>query len=201
MKKNVLKMMALTFVLSLSLVFTACGSGDNKGSDSVRQEENTNDADSAGQKNDVDPAGQKNDADPAEEEKDTNDAGSAQEESGSGLTALDEYLASPAGQSEIDSLSDMFKDQFKIEVYSENGNILVYKYTYTESFLEEMGLDLSDDAVRDLAITTLKEQLDTQSSTFESMRDTLRSSLGMSDLSVRVIYCGSDGSELVSTDF
>lgn len=131
MKRNVFKVMAMAFAMSLVLIFTACGSGS---------------------------------------------------------TALEQWLTSSEAQ-EVESL--MSSDGIKVELLSESGNILIFRFTYEEA------LDVSNSELKPL----LDEALNAQASLFTTQRDTLREELNMSDLKIRIVYCSSDGSEITSKDF
>lgn len=137
MKKNVLKVTVMAFVLSMTLAFSACGSNG-----------------------------------------------------GSSGTALEQMLADPSVQSQADALSG---DGFKVEMLSENGNVLIYRYTFEDA----NAVDVSDPSVKEV----LDDGLDAQASVFTQTRDSLRSELKMNDLTVRVEYCGADGTVITSRDF
>ena len=186
MKKNVLKVMTMACVLSLSLAFTACGSKDS-GAD-AGQDAN---AGAAQQEQNVDDSG----ADVAAPGADADGADVAQpDDNGSGQTPLEEMLADPAAQAQLEEAMSS-QDGMTVEVKVENGNILVYRFILDENPLE--GTDLSEEDFT----SSMEDGIDAVASTFESLADSLRSELGMSDMVMRIEYCYPDGSEIVSRDF
>ena len=204
MKKNLLKVLALTFVLSLALTFTGCGSKDNNASvpnsgttdrtpetsapsssdetpddksDAADQSDNTGDSD----------ADNGNDADTADASGENDEAGSSGESN-----LLEELVADPSMQKMAEQMST---EQYTAELLAENGNILIYRFTLVEQ------LDLSDESTKKTFVDALNSGLDSFTSTYESIRDSLRSELEMDDLVIRIEYFNADGSEIVTRDF
>ena len=214
MKKNLLKLLALTFVLSLALTFTGCGSKDNDAS--VPNSGTTNatpeasDPSSSDESDETEESKAENKSDAAEPSDNTgdddadngDDAGTADasdendeaDEAGSSGDGnmLEELVADPSMQQMAEQMST---DQYKAELLATNGNTLVYRFTLVEQ------LDLSDESVSEVFIGALNSGLDSLSSTYDSILDSLRTELGMDDLIIRIEYLNADGSEILTRDF
>lgn len=207
MKKNLLKLLALTFVLSLALTFTGCGSKDNdasfpssgttnaapEASDSSSDE--TEESKTEDKSDAVEPSDNTGDSDADNgDDSDTADASEENNETGSSgeATVLEELVADPSMQQMAEQMSN---DQYTAELLAENGNILIYRFTLVEQ------IDLSDESVSEVFVGALNSGLDSLTSTYDSILDSLRNELGMDDLIIRIEYLNADGNEILTRDF
>ena len=163
MKKNLLKLMALTFAVSLSLSFAGCGS-KNAANTSI----------------------------PAETPETSTAESQTQESEETGATKLEQWLAEPEAQQLAEESSD---ETYTVELLSENGNILVLRYTYTEQ------LDLSDDSVKQVVLEYIDSALDSNSVIFTTMLEALRTEIGMDDLALRIEFVNADDSVIGTKTF
>lgn len=211
MKKNLLKVLALTFVLSLALTFTGCGSKDNDASvpnsgttnatpeasdpsssdesdetEESKSEDESDAADMTDNTGDSDTDGG-DDADSADTSEENDETGSSGE-----ATVLEELVADPSMQQMAEQMSN---NQYTAELLAENGNILIYRFTLVEQ------LDLSDESTKEVFVDALNSGLDSFATTYESILDSLRSELEMDDLVIRIEYFNADGSEILTRDF
>ena len=208
MKKNLLKVLALTFVLALALTFTGCGSKDNNASDpssrttgtapeasdpSSSDETADDKSDAAGQSDNTGDSDADNGND-AGDDADTADSSDENDETGSSGEGnlLEELVADPSMQKMAEQMST---DQYTAELLAENGNILIYRFTLVEQ------LDLSDESTKEVFVDALNSGLDSFASTYETILNELRTELEMDDLVVRIEYFNADGSEIVTRDF
>lgn len=170
MRKNLLKMMALTFVLSLSLTFTGCGSKKDSSTPSTNAGNTTT-----------------NSGAPETKPAETTPAETTPADTTASMTPLEEFLSDPEAQSFADQYST---DEFTVELDSENGNILVFR------FISNMQLDITDDIV-----AGMNAQLDGQADLMSSQGDIIASAIGADDLVIRFVYINADGTEFLTKDF
>ena len=121
MRKNLLKMMALTFVLSLSLTFTGCGNKKDASTPSTNAGNTTTNA-----------------ATPETKPVETKPAETTPADTTASMTPLEEFLSDPEAQAFADQYST---DEFAVELDSVDGNILVFR------FICQQQLDITDDIV------------------------------------------------------
>lgn len=184
MKKNLLKLLALTFVLALAMTFTGCGSRDDNAS--VPRSETTNTTPEPSDPSSSDKTSD-DESDAAKPSDSTDETGSSED-----VNMLEELVANPYMQQMAEQMST---DEYKAELLSENGNVLIYRYTLVEQ------LDLSDESINELFINTVNSGLDSLVSTYQSTLDELRSELGMDDLVIRIEYLNADGTVIFTRDF
>lgn len=128
----------------------------------------------------------------AKKQEAANQEAKSQKTEKTGSTKLEQWLADPAAQQLAEESSD---DAYKVELLSENGNILVLRYTYTEQ------LDLSDKSVKQVVLEYINTALDNNSFIFTSMLESLRTEIEMDDLALRIEFVNADGSEIASKTF
>lgn len=219
MKKNLMKVLALTFVLALALTFTGCGSKDNDASvpnsetldttPEVSDPSSPDESDETEEPDLEDKSGADDESDAADpsdntgdsdvegsdsntDNSDTTDASDENEETDASGNMLEELVADPSMQ---EMAAQMSTDQYTAELLAENGNTLIYRFTLVEQ------LDLSDESISEVFIGALNGGLDSLASTYASILDTLRSELGMDDLIIRIEYLNADGTEILTRDF
>lgn len=108
---------------------------------------------------------------------------------GSGKYAtMEEYVQSAEMQSQIASLQQTMEEQGLSMTITGEENKLIYTYTY-----------LSE--VSDLVGDALESALQQQSSTFESVAETLKQAVDVDNPVVVVRYLSSDGTEICSMEF
>ena len=108
---------------------------------------------------------------------------------GSGKYAtMEEYVQSDEMQAQIASLQQTIDAQGLSMTITGEGNKLIYTYTY-----------LSE--VSDLVGDALESALQQQSSTFESVAETLKQAVDVDNPVVVVRYLSSDGTEICSMEF
>lgn len=178
MKKNLLKGMALSLILALSLTFVGCGSKDEDDSSSRRDSKTTTSDDKESKKSSEDASEPESSVPSSGDNKTT--------------TPLEEMLADPSTQALADAMSG---NGFKVELSSENGTLLIFRF-----ILEEQ-LDLSDEDVKDVLVASLEAGLDTQDATFQSQLNDLRTALEMDDLTMRIVYLNADGTEIAARTY
>lgn len=108
--------------------------------------------------------------------------------SGCGSPAtLEEYIESDTeAQQAIDSLST---SGMTVDV---EGNTLTYTYAYDQTF---------DQATIDLMVVEMEKAMNSMSSTFESVGDTLEEGSGIDGITVKVIYTDAAGTEIYAAEY
>lgn len=175
MRKNLLKMTALTFVLALSLTFTGCGNKKDASTPSTNAG-NTN-------TNSVAPETKPAETTPAE----TKPAETTPADTTASMTPLEEFLSDPEAQAFADQYST---DEFAVELDSVDGNILVFRFICQEQ------LDVTD-----AIVAAMDAQLDGQADLMSSQVNILASAIGADDLVIRFVYINADGTEFLTKDF
>ena len=104
-----------------------------------------------------------------------------------GPKTLEEYIESDKDAKE--TIDSMTTDQMKVNI---SGNTLTYTYTYDQTF-EGEHLELMKEE--------LEKAMEKQSSTFESIGETLEKNSGIDDVEVKVIYKDKQGTEIFSEDY
>lgn len=108
---------------------------------------------------------------------------------GSGKYAtMQEYVRSAEMQAQIASLQQTMEEQGLNMTITGNGNELIYTYTYPSEVSDVMG-------------DALETALQAQSSTFESIAETLKLAVDVDNPVVVVRYLSSDGTEICSMEF
>ena len=191
MKKNLLKLMALTFAVSMSLSFAGCGSKNAAGTSVPAETPEASTTESQTQESENKELTDTENSESASTESGNPEAGN-QESEETGATKLEQWLAEPEAQQLAEESSD---DTYSVELLSENGNILVLRYVYTEQ------LDLSDDSVKQAVLEYIDSALDSNSVIFTTMLEALRTEIGMDDLALRIEFVNADDSEIASKSF
>lgn len=108
---------------------------------------------------------------------------------GSGKYAtMQEYVQSAEMQSQIASLQQTMEEQGLSMTITGEENKLIYTYTYPSEVSDLMG-------------DALESALQQQSSTFESVAETLKLAVDVDNPVVVVRYLSSDGTEICSMEF
>lgn len=108
---------------------------------------------------------------------------------GSGKYAtMEEYVQSAEMQSQIASLQQTMEEQGLSMTITGEENKLIYTYTYPSEVSDLMG-------------DALESALQQQSSTFESVAETLKLAVDVDNPVVVVRYLSSDGTEICSMEF
>lgn len=108
---------------------------------------------------------------------------------GSGKYAtMQEYVRSAEMQAQVASLQQTMEEQGLNMTITGDGNKLIYTYTYPSEVPDVMG-------------DALESALQAQSSTFESIAETLKQAVDVDNPIVVVRYLSSDGTEICSMEF
>ena len=108
---------------------------------------------------------------------------------------ITDYLTDPRVQSENEAqLAELEDSGISGKIYAEN-NILVYDYTF------EVQLEISEETQKEALIAELDAGLNTLTDSFNALTAELRKVIDIDDITVRVIYRNTDGTELYSRDF
>lgn len=174
--KNILKVLAVILAIAMMTVFaTSCGSNSNKS-------KNT-DSKISFDKSDDDDVEIDEDIDVEDDED------SSLLDSSSYKTAED-YLNSPTGQEEIETVKEMFDGTLDVEVYAD-GNEMYYDYAYLTTY---------DDETVETLKESLEESLETQASTFESLVGTMEEVVD-GDITLTIIYRNGDSTILAERTY
>lgn len=196
MKKNLLKLMALTFAVSLSLSFAGCGSKNAADTSVPAETPEASIAESQTQESENKELADTKNSESASTESGNQESGNQesgnQESEETGATKLEQWLAEPEAQQLAEESSD---ETYTVELLAENGNILVLRYTYTEQ------LDLSDDSVKQVVLEYIDSALDSNSVIFTTMLEALRTEIGMDDLALQIEFVNADDSVIASKLF
>ncbi len=176
MKKNLLKVMAMSCALSLTLAFTGCGS--DAGSSSEAGGANSSEAQVESSSEASVPAESSADASEAEESSEA--------------ISLADFLNSDEIKEATESASS---DEYTCTMYADGDNVMVMSYTFTQQ------LDLSNASVKDQMAQTIDDGLEAQASVFTELRDTYREELSIPNMVLRIEYLNNDGTEIFTKDF
>lgn len=101
---------------------------------------------------------------------------------------LEEYINSDAEAAEqIDSLAE--SSGMTIDI---SGNTLTYIYAYDQTF---------DDAMIEQMAAQFESTMESMASTFENVATTLEEETGISDITVKVVYEDSAGTEIYAAEY
>ena len=103
--------------------------------------------------------------------------------------SIADYLNDPDVQDSINAEMEE-DDGFKMDVYAEGDDTVVYKYTFSEHFDSDQ-----IDALKEL----MEEEFDEDS--FDEVIDEIKEYVNVSEPKVRVIYCNDDGTEISNMIF
>ena len=101
---------------------------------------------------------------------------------------MQEYVRSAEMQAQVASLQQTMEEQGLNMTITGDGNKLIYTYTYPSEVPDVMG-------------DALESALQAQSSTFESIAETLKQAVDVDNPVVVVRYLSSDGTEICSMEF
>ena len=101
---------------------------------------------------------------------------------------MQEYVRSAEMQAQVASLQQTMEEQGLNMTITGEGNKLIYTYTYPSEVPDVMG-------------DALESALQAQSSTFESIAETLKQAVDVDNPVVVVRYLSSDGTEICSMEF
>jgi len=111
---------------------------------------------------------------------------------GCGKMSLEDYVASDAIRSYVDSTNESSESSgIKMEILAD-GDKLIYEYTYTDPIDEE-----NVDAAKEM----LDSAMEQEKSTFEGVVDALSESVDVQNPSVTVRYLNADGSVITEAVF
>lgn len=104
-----------------------------------------------------------------------------------------EYLDTPDVQSQINSTIEANKtDDMEMSVYAESDDMLVYDYTFTQTYDENGVAELK---------SGLDKALEEKSSTFTTVASTLKTYVDVENPKVKVIYRNGDNSIITEKTF
>ena len=122
-------------------------------------------------------------------ENSVSESGSTQE-----FATLGEYLVDPDVKAEIDaSIAEQTDDNMTIQVYAD-GNTLVYEYQFADQY------DFTEDELKTVK-DSLKSGCDEAADTFTGIAQSLEDEVGLSDISIRLVYLNGDGSEIYTHEY
>jgi len=104
-----------------------------------------------------------------------------------GPATLEEYISS--NEEAKQSLESMNTGGLNVEVKE---NTIIYTYQYEQTF---------DESVVNALSGQIESTLDSSSSSFTSMADTLEQESGVEEVSVKIIYLNGDGSEIFTKEY
>lgn len=186
MKKNFIRLLAGTMAVVLALSLAAC-SGNDSSSAGGASSAGTSSVSSAADSSSEASSG----AEDSSSESQAEDTGSVAEGK---FASIQEFLDDAAVKSQLDSMMEaMASEQMDIAVTAD-GDKLVYTFTFSESALPE-GTDM------DAIAATLEEGMNQQASTFETIAESMKEVVEVSDPKVVVVYAQHDGTEIYKQEF
>ena len=110
------------------------------------------------------------------------------------FSSVEEYLNNPLVKDQLDKLINSEENADMMMTITAEGDVMVYTYTFDES------MDLSTDEMKDMVKDMLDGAMESQKATFEASLSQLHTLIN-SDVSIKIIYCGADGTEIASYEF
>lgn len=122
----------------------------------------------------------------------TQTTASSEPEKSSKISTIDDYINNEEVQSQLKKSMSAFADTMSLDVFTENGDTIVYQYTYKEQY-DKSTLDAMKEAI--------DSSLDKQTDLYTGMIEDVESATGVENVKIKLAYYLPDGTQVTEKTY